>query len=70
MVMVMIMMMIMVMPIVMTTIDKDESEDDEDLHVYFRLGKDPIRRIVVGPFRLVMQNSTLKKRYIDRKIDE
>ena len=55
MMMMMMMMMMMAMAIVMTAIDEDDPDDDgDDLCICFRLGKGPTRRIMVGPFRLVV----------------
>ena len=64
MVIMMMMMMMMAMTIVMTAIDEDDPEDDDDdddLCICFRLGKGPTRRIMVGPFRLVVQCRVARK---------
>ena len=40
----------------------DDDDDDDDLCICFRLGKGPTRRIMVGPFRLVVQCRVARKK--------
>ena len=42
--------------------DDDNDDDDDDLCICFRLGKGPTRRIMVGPFRLVVQCRVARKK--------
>ena len=39
----------------------DDDDDDDDLCICFRLGKGPTRRIMVGPFRLVVECRVARK---------
>ena len=48
-----------------TDTDHVDDDDDDDLCICFRLGKGPTRRIMVGPFRLVVQCRVARKK-IDR----
>ena len=61
--MMVMMMMMMAMTIVMMAMTEDDPEDDDDdLCICFRLGKGPTRRIMVGPFRLVVQCRVARKK--------
>ena len=42
--------------------DDDAADDDDDLCICFRLGKGPTGRIMVGPFRLVVQHRVARKK--------
>ena len=40
----------------------DDDDDDDDLCMCFWLGKGPTRRIMVGPFRLVVRCRVARKK--------